>query len=82
MALTAAVLTCLSFALASESLIAILARAFYASRDTLTPVAAAVVAGVINLSQAIAHTRPLGPRPGPTTTPTSRAPAWGSADPA
>ncbi|HSS36534.1 MAG TPA: murein biosynthesis integral membrane protein MurJ, partial [Patescibacteria group bacterium] len=59
-ALTAAVLTCLSFALASESLIAILARAFYASRDTLTPVAAAVLAVAINVSLAIVLTGPLG----------------------
>jgi putative peptidoglycan lipid II flippase len=51
--LTAAVLLFLSLALASESLIAILARAFYASRDTLTPVIAAVVAVALNVSLAI-----------------------------
>ena len=59
-ALTAAVLMCLSFALASESLIAILARAFYASRDTLTPVLAAVLAVVINVSLAVLLVGPLG----------------------
>ena len=47
---TATALGCLSLALASESIIAILARAFYASRDTLTPVAAAVLAVAINVS--------------------------------
>jgi putative peptidoglycan lipid II flippase len=52
--LTAAVLLFLSLALASESLIAILARAFYASRDTLTPVIAAIVAVALNVSLAIA----------------------------
>ncbi len=51
--LTAAVLVFLSLALASESLIAILARAFYASRDTITPVIAAVVAVAINVSLAV-----------------------------
>ncbi len=59
-ALTAAVLMCLSVALASESLIAILARAFYASRDTLTPVAAAVLAVALNVSLAIVLVGPLG----------------------
>ena len=58
--LTAAVLMCLSFALASESLIAILARAFYASRDTLTPVAAAVLAVILNVSLAVVLVGPLG----------------------
>ena len=51
--MTATALVCLSLALASESLIAILARAFYASRDTLTPVIAAVLAVAINVSLAI-----------------------------
>ena len=49
-ALTATALVCLSLALASESLIAILARAFYANRDTLTPVLAAVLAVALNVS--------------------------------
>jgi putative peptidoglycan lipid II flippase len=52
--LTAAVLVVLAFALASESLIAILARAFYAGRDTVTPVIAAVLAVVVNVSLSIA----------------------------
>ncbi|MDP9483187.1 MAG: murein biosynthesis integral membrane protein MurJ [Chloroflexota bacterium] len=52
--LTATVLVVLAFALASESLIAILARAFYAGRDTLTPVIAAVLAVVLNVSLSIA----------------------------
>jgi putative peptidoglycan lipid II flippase len=51
---------CLAFALASESLIAILARAFYANRDTLTPVVAAVLAVVLNVSLAIVLVGPLG----------------------
>lgn len=51
--LTASVLVFMSLALASESLIAILARAFYANLDTLTPVLAAVLAVVINVSLAI-----------------------------
>ena len=49
-ALTATALVCLSLALASESLIAILARAFYANRDTLTPVLAAVLAVALNVT--------------------------------
>jgi putative peptidoglycan lipid II flippase len=52
--LTATVLVVLATALASESLIAILARAFYAGRDTLTPVIAAVLAVVLNVSLSIA----------------------------
>jgi putative peptidoglycan lipid II flippase len=52
--LTATVLVVLAFALASESLIAILARAFYAGRDTVTPVVAAVLAVVLNVSLSIA----------------------------
>ncbi len=51
--LTAAALVFLAFALASESLIAILARAFYAGRDTRTPVAAAVLAVALNVSLAL-----------------------------
>jgi putative peptidoglycan lipid II flippase len=52
--LTATVLVVLAFALASESLIAILARAFYAGRDTVTPVIAAVLAVFLNVSLSIA----------------------------
>ena len=58
--LTATVLLCLAFALASESLIAVLARAFYASKDTLVPVLAAVLAVVINVTLAIALVGPIG----------------------
>lgn len=57
--LTAAALVFLAFALASESLIAILARAFYAGRDTRTPVAAAVLAVALNVSLAILLVGPL-----------------------
>jgi len=46
--------------LASESLIVILARAFYAGRDTRTPVVAAIVAVVVNLTVAIVALGPLG----------------------
>lgn len=52
--LTTTVLVVLAFALASESLIAILARAFYAGRDTVTPVLAAVLAVFLNISLSIA----------------------------
>ena len=58
--LTATVLVVLALALASESLIAILARAFYAGRDTLTPVIAAVLAVVLNVSLSIALVGRLG----------------------
>ncbi len=51
--MTAAVLMFMSLALASESLIAILARAFYANLDTLTPVLAAVLAVAVNVTLAI-----------------------------
>jgi putative peptidoglycan lipid II flippase len=52
-ALTAGALVFLTLALASESLIAILARAFYARRDTRTPVAAALLAVALNVSLAV-----------------------------
>lgn len=58
--LTATVLVVLALALASESLIAILARAFYAGRDTVTPVIAAVLAVVLNVSLSIALVGRLG----------------------
>ena len=57
---TATALLVLLIALPSESLIAILARAFYADRDTTTPVIAAVIAVVINTSIAIATVSSLG----------------------
>jgi putative peptidoglycan lipid II flippase len=46
--------------LAAHALIAVLARAFYARQDTLTPVLAAVAAVVVNSSLAIVLVEPLG----------------------
>jgi putative peptidoglycan lipid II flippase len=46
--------------LAAHALIAVLARAFYARQDTLTPVLAAVAAVALNSSLAIALVGPLG----------------------
>lgn len=46
--------------LTAHSLIAVLARAFYARQDTRTPVLAAVLAVVVNTSLGIALARPLG----------------------
>ncbi len=58
---TAAALLYLILALPSESLTAILARAFYAGRDTATPVVAAVLAVAVNTSFAILAIGSLGP---------------------
>jgi putative peptidoglycan lipid II flippase len=58
---TAAALLYLILALPSESLTAILARGFYAGRDTVTPVVAAVLAVAINTSFAILAIGSLGP---------------------
>ncbi|HEY7828628.1 MAG TPA: lipid II flippase MurJ, partial [Candidatus Limnocylindrales bacterium] len=57
---TAATLGWLLLAITSESIIAILARAFYAGRDTATPVAAAIAAVAINVSLAVALSGPMG----------------------
>ncbi|MFI5199185.1 MAG: murein biosynthesis integral membrane protein MurJ [Candidatus Limnocylindrales bacterium] len=57
---TAATLGWLLLAITSESVIAILARAFYAGRDTATPVGAAIVAVAINVSLAVALSGPMG----------------------
>ena len=57
---TAQTLGWLLLAITSESVIAILARAFYAGRDTATPVAAAVVAVAINVSLSVALAGPFG----------------------
>lgn len=57
---TATTLLWLLLALTSESMIAILARAFYAGRDTRTPVLAAIVAVILNVSLSIALAGPLG----------------------
>jgi putative peptidoglycan lipid II flippase len=46
--------------LTAHALIAVLARAFYARQDTATPVAAAVVAVVINCTLAVMFVGPLG----------------------
>lgn len=46
--------------LAAHALIAVLARAFYARQDTLTPVLAAVGAVVVNTSLAVVLVGPLG----------------------
>jgi putative peptidoglycan lipid II flippase len=46
--------------LAAHALIAVLARAFYARQDTRTPVAAAILAVLVNTSLAILLVGPLG----------------------
>ena len=46
--------------LAAHSLIAVLARAFYAGKDTATPVVAAVIAVVINVGLAVVLVGPIG----------------------
>ena len=58
--LTANTLLYFLIGLAAHSLIAILARAFYAARDTRTPVAAAILAVVINVTFGIATVGTLG----------------------
>src|ERR1035437_8113282 len=57
---TATALLWLLLALTSESMIAILARAFYAGRDTRTPVLAAIVAVALNVSLSILLAGPFG----------------------
>jgi putative peptidoglycan lipid II flippase len=59
-ALTSATLLAFSFGLVAHALIAVLARAFYARQDTLTPVLAAVGAVVINTTLAVVMVGPLG----------------------
>jgi putative peptidoglycan lipid II flippase len=58
--LTADTLLCFLVGLAAHALIAVLARAFYARQDTLTPVLAAIGAVVINTSLAIVLVGPYG----------------------
>jgi putative peptidoglycan lipid II flippase len=58
--LTADALFFFLLGLASESLIVILARAFYAGRDTLTPVVAAVIAVIVNVTIGVATVGTLG----------------------
>ncbi len=58
--LTATTLFYFLIGLAAHSLIAILARAFYAGRDTATPVGAAILAVAVNIALAIILVGPLG----------------------
>jgi len=58
--LIAVTLVAFSIGLTAHALIAVLARAFYARQDTVTPVAAAVGAVVINCTLAVVLVRPLG----------------------
>ena len=58
--LTAATLLAFSVGLVAHALIAVLARAFYATQDTLTPVLAAVGAVVVNTVLAVILITPLG----------------------
>jgi putative peptidoglycan lipid II flippase len=58
--LTAATLLTFLLGLAAHAVIAILARAFYARQDTRTPVVAAILSVVINVSLSIALAGPLG----------------------
>ena len=58
--LTANTLLFFLLGLAAHALIAVLARAFYARQDTRTPVAAAILAVVINTTLAILLVGPLG----------------------
>ncbi len=58
--LTAATLLAFLVGLVAHALIAVLARAFYALHDTRTPVAAAVVAVLINTTLAVMLVGPVG----------------------
>jgi putative peptidoglycan lipid II flippase len=58
--LTAATLLTFLIGLAAHALIAVLARAFYARQDTRTPVAAAILAVVVNSTLAGVLVGPLG----------------------
>jgi putative peptidoglycan lipid II flippase len=60
LALIAATLLTFLFGLTAHALIAILARAFYARHDTRTPVAAAILAVVVNSTLAGVFAGPLG----------------------
>jgi putative peptidoglycan lipid II flippase len=57
---TAAALAVFLAGLAAHSLIAVLARAFYALQDTMTPVLAAILAVVVNIIAANALVGPFG----------------------
>lgn len=58
--LTAVTFLAFVVGLAAHALIAVLARAFYARQDTRTPVAAAILAVVVNTGLAFALVGPLG----------------------
>jgi putative peptidoglycan lipid II flippase len=58
--LIAVTLTAFLVGLTAHALIAVLARAFYARQDTVTPVAAAVAAVAINCTLAVILVEPLG----------------------
>jgi putative peptidoglycan lipid II flippase len=58
--MTAAVLLVLLIGLAAHSMIAVLARSFYAEQDTTTPVIAAIAAVVVNVTVAYALVGPYG----------------------
>ena len=58
--LTATTLLYFLIGLAAHSLIAVLARAFYAGRDTRTPVMAAILAVVVNVGLGIVLVGPVG----------------------
>jgi putative peptidoglycan lipid II flippase len=62
LALIADTLSWFLIGLAAHALIAVLARAFYARQDTLTPVLAAVGAVVVNTTLAVLFVGPLGLR--------------------
>jgi putative peptidoglycan lipid II flippase len=57
---TATTLAAFLFGLTAHALIAVLARAFYARQDTRTPVAAAILAVVVNSTLATVLVGPLG----------------------
>ncbi len=59
-ALTASTLLAFLVGLVAHSLIAVLARAFYARQDTLTPVLVAIAAVVVNTTLAVLLAGPLG----------------------
>lgn len=58
--LTSDAFLCFVIGLAAHSVIAVLARAFYAGQDTRTPVAVAILAVAINSSLAVVLVGPLG----------------------
>jgi putative peptidoglycan lipid II flippase len=58
--MTAAVLLVLLIGLTAHSMIAVLARSFYAEQDTFTPVVAAIAAVIVNVAVAFAAVGPYG----------------------